>query len=494
LLDLLGRGRQLYRELVALAVEEGFQLTEEALRVLQRRENPVDDLLKTIAMLKEQSPDAVVIGVADIERACMEQAHAVPPPPEDNPPQQTTCTAVMSIDESYRIEGSIAEFQQYFLSRYHGIRRILEKRRLNFIPAAELYALRDGEEAQFVGILQSRQEYGGGLRLELDDPSGNITVYVSKKNSQLYTQASELLNDVVVGLRVRRVGNILSLKDIMYPDVEENSQQTYPPAHVSICLISDVHVGSKHFCRDLFEKFLDWLNRGRDGEVKRVRYLVIDGDLVEGVGVYPRQERDLVYRNVEEQMREAGKLLEEVPEHVEVFYIPGNHEPVRRAIPQPPLQERYRGFFASRQRINFTSNPTSLVVDGRSLLIYHGQGLDEVIQSMPDISYSSLQTTATKVVTALLKFRHLAPVYGGNTQLLPTHEDKLVIYEKPYLLQTGHIHVTVNTVYHGVKLVNTGAWQDQTEYQKAAGLEPVVGYAALVDLGKNSVVFKYFGG
>jgi protein involved in sex pheromone biosynthesis len=78
-LDLLGRGRQLYRELVALAVEEGFQLTEEALRVLQERENPVDDLLKTIAMLKEQSPDAVVIGVADIERACMEQAHAVPP-------------------------------------------------------------------------------------------------------------------------------------------------------------------------------------------------------------------------------------------------------------------------------------------------------------------------------------------------------------------------------------------------------------------------------
>jgi DNA polymerase II small subunit len=296
LLDLLGKGRQLYRELVALAVEEGFQLTEEALRVLQERENPVDDLLKTISMLKEQSPDAVVIGVADIEKAFMEQAHAVPTPPEDNPPQQTTCTAVMSIDESYRIEGSIAEFQQYFLSRYHGIRRILEKRRLNFIPAAELYALRDGEEAQFVGILQARQEYGGGLRLELDDPSGNITVYVSKKNSQLYTQASELLNDVVVGLRVRRVGNILSLKDIIYPDVEENSQQTHPPADVSICLISDVHVGSKHFRRDLFEKFLDWLNRGRDGEVKRVRYLVIDGDLIEGVGVYPGQERDLVYR------------------------------------------------------------------------------------------------------------------------------------------------------------------------------------------------------
>jgi len=70
-LDLLGRSRQLYRELVALAVEEGFQLTEEALRALQERENPLDDLLKTISMLKQQSPDAVVIGVADIERACM---------------------------------------------------------------------------------------------------------------------------------------------------------------------------------------------------------------------------------------------------------------------------------------------------------------------------------------------------------------------------------------------------------------------------------------
>jgi len=494
LMDLLGRGRQLHRELVALAVSEGFQLTEEALRVLEGCDNPVEDLLKTIEMLKHFEPEAVLIDASHIVSACKVQPPAETPKVEERPPTEPKHMLLTSIDEAYRVEGSMAEFQQYFLSRYHSVRRILERRRLNFIPAAEVYALKDGEEAQLVGMLQSRQEYGGGVRLELDDPSGTVTVYASRKNISLYQQASELLNDVVVGVRVRRVGNILSLRDILYPDIEENNQQTYTPINVAVCLISDVHVGSKHFLRDIFEKFLDWLNRGRDGEVKKVRYLVINGDLVEGVGVYPGQERDLVYRNVEEQLAEAGRLLGEVPERVEVFFIPGNHEPVRKALPQPPLQERYRVFFSSVSRINFTSNPVSLVVENRNLLIYHGQGLDEVIQSMPDVSYSNLRTTASKVITSLLRFRHLAPVYGGNTQLLPTHEDRLVVSEKPYLLHTGHIHVTVNTVYHGVKVVNTGAWQDQTDYQKAAGLEPVVGYAALLDLGNNSVAMKYFGG
>ncbi|MDW8063276.1 MAG: hypothetical protein RMI43_03815, partial [Candidatus Caldarchaeum sp.] len=92
----------------------------------------------------------------------------------------------------------------------------------------------------------------------------------------------------------------------------------------------------------------------------------------------------------------------------------------------------------------------------------------------------------------LLKYRHLAPIYGGNTQLLPLKEDKLVLAETPHLLQTGHIHVLVNKTYHGVKLVNAGAWQEQTDYQKALGLEPAVGHAAVVNISNMAVEIRNF--
>ncbi|MEM0441382.1 MAG: metallophosphoesterase [Candidatus Caldarchaeum sp.] len=486
--------RQLYKELVSTAVSEGFQLTEKALQKLETCSDPHQVLYRTIDKMKKISPDSPVIDaqhlVLAVEQPEMQPVHTVV---EEPPVYVPSVETINSIDDSYRVEGDFAEFHKLFLHRYHELRKLLSKRRVDFIPVSEIPALKNGEEASVAVMVLSKQEQKNSLRLEVDDPSGQTYVVVSRKNQQLYDLALELLTDVVIGLKIKRLGDLNILTDIILPDVDENSiriSNKIPENY--FVLTSDVHVGSKHFRKDSFERFLDWLNRGRDGVVKRISHLIICGDLVEGIGIYPGQEKDLELRNVEDQLKAAAELLAEIPQRIKIVFSPGNHEPVRKALPQPPLQPRYRRILNEKREIIHVSNPAEIVADGRRLTIYHGQGLDEIIQSLPTVSYSNLPEKAVEVVTTLLRYRHLSPIYGGNTQLLPMTSDRLVITETPHLLQTGHIHVLVNTVYRGVRLVNTGAWQEQTDYQKALGLEPNIGYAAIVNISDMKTGIENF--
>jgi len=498
---LLERSR-LQKEIVVTALNEGYQITENALHLLERSTRPLDTLAKIIASLRRDDPDTIVIDVGHVEalgelRAVKSKVEVRPVEEVLEIPPALSHTAnykvKQSCTEEVRIDGSIEEFKRYFINRYHKIRRIIEKRGETFVPVSELTSLQSGHEASVIVMVLGRRETARAIIFDCDDPSGLLTITLSKKNEDLLSRAESVLLDQVVGMKVRKMGETYLLQDIYQPDTpnrRNNGQRHFPELYV--CLISDLHVGSRRFRRELVEKFLDWLNRGRDAVVKRLKYIIIDGDLVDGIGVYPGQEKELEVGDVEEQFREASKLLKDIPAHMEVIYCPGNHEPVRKALPQPPLQAKYRQIISNARPIFFASNPFSAEIEGRSFLIYHGQGLDEIVQSLPNVSYSTLPSDITNVLTAVMRARHLAPRYGESTQLLPLEDDPLVIEEPPELLQTGHVHVSCIVNYRNTLLVNSGAWQDQTNYQRSLGLEPAVGTAVLVELSRFQARLETF--
>ena len=76
-----------------------------------------------------------------------------------------------------------------------------------------------------------------------------------------------------------------------------------------------------------------------------IRYVVVAGDLVDGIGIYPDQEMELDILNVYEQYRKAADYIREIPEHIRVIISPGNHDAVRQAEPQPALPESIHADF-----------------------------------------------------------------------------------------------------------------------------------------------------
>ena len=97
----------------------------------------------------------------------------------------------------------------------------------------------------------------------------------------------------------------------------------FPMIGKTPCTISrtkSCNFGSKEFLYDEFKKFLLWIN-GKLGTPsqrelsKKVKYIIMTGDIVEGVGVYPGQENDLEIEGMKDQYEAIAKYFKKIPEH-----------------------------------------------------------------------------------------------------------------------------------------------------------------------------------
>jgi DNA polymerase II small subunit len=270
----------------------------------------------------------------------------------------------------------------------------------------------------------------------------------------------------------------LTIKSIIAPDIPDHLPSRSKSESYAV-LISDLHVGSKYFMHAEFTRFLEWLSSTEDEVVRKIKFLCFGGDLIDGIGIFPNQDKELVEMNAVKQMSRAADLLGLVPKHIKMFVIPGNHDPGRRALPQPsiPRKELAEKLYLM-ENCRMLGNPAFVELNGVKVLMYHGQSLDDVIASTPGLSYSK----PAEAMKVLLKARHLSPTYGERTPIAPEQEDMMVISEVPDILHSGHVHVVDIQNYRGTLIVNSGAWQAQTKFQQTMGITPTPGIAVVVNL------------
>ncbi|MCS7145384.1 MAG: metallophosphoesterase [Nitrososphaerota archaeon] len=472
------------RRLAVKAIDRGYQLSAEALERLVKTENPLGVLEELLSWLENRRISQVIIDRAVLERFLAERAGLAGEAPEE-PPLDVALESPTY--EGLAIEGVAEEQRIYLLSRYQSIRRVFEERGLSLRPAREL--MREGGEAYVVGMILNIRRRDTHFLVEMEDPVDNWSLIAPTRDRALSEKMEYILPDMVVVFRVKSRRGLLVASDVYLPDTPGRRQPWRGPDR-NVCIISDIHVGSMRHAAERLKNFLDWLG-GPENEAEKTSLLIINGDLVEGVYVFPGQEAELSLKSYGEQFAEAAKALTKIPPRIKIIYVPGNHEPCRRALPQPPIQPRFRQILGDG-RILYTGNPAWIKVGGLKILAFHGQTLDDIIQAGTLFSYSTLRDRSGELMELLLKSRHLAPTLGVATPILPTRTDYLAIPEPPDVLCLGHTHVAAYTAYKGTQLVNTGSWQEQTRIQESIGLEPSVGTAALLNLKTLSIRFLTF--
>jgi DNA polymerase II small subunit len=256
-------------------------------------------------------------------------------------------------------------------------------------------------------------------------------------------------------------------------------------------LLSDLHIGSKMFLADDFERFIQWIN-GKLGDpdiVNRIKYVVVAGDLVDGVGVYPGQELQLADRNPQSQYETAAKFLERIPSRIQIVVGPGNHDAVRQALPQPAVSPDMAESLYRMENVRWVGDPAYVKLQGVTFLIYHGKSLDDVIATTPELAYGK----PVEAMKLLLRSRHMAPTYGKRTAMSPELRDFMVVDPVPDVFHSGHVHTYGEANYRGTLIVNSGTWQAQTNFQSNMGLEPTPSIIPVVDLSDLSVIRRNFG-
>jgi DNA polymerase II small subunit len=373
--------------------------------------------------------------------------------------------------------GEYDDFVTVFRDRYERLSGQL-RGRVNHRPAEAIQAMGGGSDAEMIGLVNDiRSTASGHWLIELEDTTGTFPCLVMK-DRDIADLVDELLLDECIAVQgtLADDAGIMFVDAIHFPDVPRTHRPSTADRHVQAALISDVHVGSQEFMAESWHDFADWLHTE---EAEHVEYLLVAGDMVEGVGVYPNQDEELDIVDIYDQYRRFAEYLKEVPGDMEIVMIPGNHDAVRLAEPQPAFDERLRDIMSVHDA-RITGNPSTVTIEGVSVLMYHGVSLDEVIAELPEEKAS--YDEPHRAMYQLLKKRHVAPQYGGKLRVAPEERDYLVVDDVPDIFHTGHVHKLGWGKYHNVLAVNSGCWQAQTAFQQSVNIDPDAGYAPVVDL------------
>jgi DNA polymerase II small subunit len=383
-------------------------------------------------------------------------------------------------------EGTTQDFVSLFRERYQGIRKILCSQRREIAQFIPINRIKKGmTEVQLIGIVKNVKTTHSGHRLiEIEDDTGTAALMALRGNSEAFELAGEVVLDEVIGVvgKISKNGDLIIIQNIIFPDIKLQHERRKIDSPLCVAFLSDIHIGSKMFMETEWNAFLRWINgdlgnsRQRD-VASRLKYLVLPGDLVDGIGIYPNQEKELSISNIYEQYQALAAQFAYIPDHITVLLQPGNHDAVRPAEPQPAFEKEIRDLFTGNEFL-FIGNPCYFSLHGVEILSYHGQSLLDYSTNIQSLSYNE----PTEVMKLMLKKRHLAPTYGGYTPLAPEHEDYMLITQVPDIFVTGHVHISAIDNYRGVTLINASSWQSQTSYQKMMNFVPDSAKLPLVDL------------
>lgn len=391
--------------------------------------------------------------------------------------------------------GNINNFVKIFNNRYEVLSKILKSRQslssANLIKIIKNYSFSEGS---IIGMVNSKKETKNGhILIELEDPSGISNALILNNNEDLKNVSNEIVSDEIIGLKGKYGKDLFIVNEIIFPDVPINREIRKSPDPVVAVLISDLHIGSLKFLDDVFFKFIKWLrmeegNSSQRELASRVKYVVIGGDLIDGVGVYPGQKEELVIKDISKQYSKCYEYLSLIPDYIKIIIIPGNHDATRQAEPQPAISEGFAQEYYDDSRIYMASNPLTAELHGVRIVSYHGKSLDDIISAIPGMSY----TKPVSAMVTLLKKRHLAPIYGGNVHLAPENTDYLILDELPEILHMGHVHTFEYNTYRNTKVINSGTFQSQTSFQKRKNLQPTPGKIPVIDLQSLKIIPQEF--
>jgi DNA polymerase II small subunit len=377
--------------------------------------------------------------------------------------------------------GEIKDLSSYFKSRYHKLYEMLtSKRELKDTNSVKEATSLD-DVVKMVGMVNDiRNTKNNHKIIEVEDETGSATVLIHNENHEVFEQAERMVKDEVVGIVGSRKGSLIMASEIINPGVPRIDEKQMDFATV---FLSDIHIGSSTFLENAFQRFIKWINGDFGDEEQReiannVKYVVVAGDIVDGIGVYPSQDKELTIKDIFQQYEEAARLFGDVS-NVKIIIAPGNHDASRLAEPQPAIPEDYAKELYGLKNTDFVSNPSLVSLDGIKVLIYHGRSFDDMAMTVKGMSHQQ----SDLIMKELLEKRHLAPIYGERTPLASEIEDHLVIDDIPDVFHTGHVHINSYKRYKGIHLINSGTFQSQTEFQKIYNIVPTCAQVPVINNG-----------
>jgi DNA polymerase II small subunit len=418
----------------------------------------------------------------------------------------------------------VKDFVGYFRARFKQMEPMVRPRLKNpIVSINKLITRSQNDKVGIIGMVKNINETKNGhIMIDIEDLTGEIKVIVMNnkkdfngKETSLFNNAKELVLDEVIGLDGIYGKDLIFADDIYFAEMPLIKELKKSPKEEYAIFIGDPHVGANHFLKEEFKNMIDWLcgkevknkkvmdvnnnisslsDEEEKNIISKINYIVVTGDVIDGVGIYPGQEADLEIKNVREQFEIFVDYIKKIPKHIQIIISGGNHEPMRIAEPQPPIYKEFAKDLWDMPNVAIVSNPAIINIgsttnfEGFEMLIYHGYSFIYYADINEDIRSQGGLTRADLIMQLLLKKRHLAPTHGSTLYIPDSNKDNLVIEKIPDFFVTGHIHRLTTVPNHkGVTLLNCSTWMGETDFQEKVGLKPQVAKLPIVNLKTREI-------
>lgn len=488
------------REIIGIFLKKGILISSELINKI----NDYNNISKISELLKSRQDEDLAITELDLNKIFEEAKTQKAEPNEEKQEDK------VKIVYSYREEPKKREpqdFVDYFSNRYKAIERILKQRQelKNTVSISKIANKKEKESLSVIGMVSDKQTTkNGNLLLVLEDPTGQKKVIINKNKPALFNEAKDIVLDEVIGVAGVNVDTIIFANNIIWPDTPTNKELKKSTEEKYALFLSDLHVGSSKFLPDDFEKFLKWINGEMGNEqqrhiAKNVEYIFIAGDLVDGCGIYPEQDKELIIKDIYQQYKECAELLKQIPQHIPLIICPGNHDAMRISEPQPPLPKGFSGPVYELSNALMVSNPSMVNVcssssfAGFDVMMYHGYSFDYFVAEVDSLRNQGGYDRADLIMKFLLKRRHVAPTHQSTLYIPDTKKDPLVIEKVPDFFLSGHIHKSATANYRNTTLICGSCWQGKTLFQEKVGHNPEPSRVPIVNLQTRDVKILKFG-
>jgi len=181
--------------------------------------------------------------------------------------------------------------------------------------------------------------------------------------------------------------------------------------------------------------------------------------------------------DLEEQFEKASELLGKIRKDIKIIIASGNHDGVRIMEPQPKFDEKYAWTLYNLENVILVNNPSEVNIaakdefKGFNVLIYHGFSFHYYANNIPSLVKEKAVHSPEKIISYLLKNRHLAPTHT-STLYFPSKKDDLMIRNIPDIFVSGHTHKSGVSYYNNILIISNSTWESKTAFQEKMGNEP----------------------
>ncbi len=469
--------------------EKGVRISLEAEKIAESASIPAEELLSLgKTFITEDDILILIRKKADLREAPLAEA---PPaqfiPPSDFRPSAREFGPSLRFHEKLDVtgksrgSGKVEDFVAYFRDRFERISRLLSAYASKY-PEASLDDMKraEGQKVRsIVMITDIRQTKNNNILMDVEDLKGKFKILFTRREEEAFSRARMLTRDDIIAVYGKATNAFIIVEDFELPDLPVSRDRKLCEKDLAIAYLSDIHFGSNKFVKPYLDGFVDWLhgNRGNPELAGKVKYISIAGDLVDGIGIYPNQERELTEKDIYRQYALFDDFINSLPDYIEIIVGPGNHDAVRRGEPMPAIPKDM-----IKSDVHLIGSPAFATIECSDHLIYHGTSTDSMVASMPKLSYDKPE----QVMVECLKRRHLSTIFGGNA-IVPERMDYMLIEKEPDVLHFGHVHKNGYTKYRGTLVINSGTFQSTTDFQLKQGHIPTPGRVPVLELMSDTL-------